>query len=167
MYKSLKILHLVGLSLFLGSVFGHVVASAVGGEIGGAEFLFARKIISVATWALTLPGLALSICTGVALAALSPARRPWMYAHAGFAIAIALIAAFVLVPAGMEALRGVDLSGSGPTLADVEAALMRERIAGAVNILLALCVVAIGVIKPVMNRRSRRAEPLSASAAKS
>ena len=30
-YRLLKILHLIGLSLFLGSIFGHIVASVLGG----------------------------------------------------------------------------------------------------------------------------------------
>jgi len=51
-YRSLKILHLIGLSLFLGSIFGHIVASVLGGapQAGNeAAFLASRVHITAAT----------------------------------------------------------------------------------------------------------------------
>ena len=45
-YRLLKILHLIGLSLFLGSIFGHIVASVLGGAPqAGSEsaFLASRR----------------------------------------------------------------------------------------------------------------------------
>ncbi len=42
MFRLCKFLHLIGLTLFLGSIFGHIVASALAGEPGGANFLLAR-----------------------------------------------------------------------------------------------------------------------------
>jgi len=169
MYKILKILHLLGLVLFLGSVFGHIVAGSLGGAIGSAEFLFARRTISEATWVLTLPGLALSLLSGLGLVFLSPARRPWMAAHAGVALAIALVAAIWIVPAGHEALNGASASAEtviGGKPADIRAALMRENIAGAVNILLTLAIVALGVVKPTGTWRVRRAESAAARVAR-
>ena len=38
-YRLLKILHLIGLSLFLGSIFGHIVASVLGGAYYGGHAL--------------------------------------------------------------------------------------------------------------------------------
>ena len=51
-YRLLKILHLIGLSLFLGSIFGHIVASMPGGapQAGNeAAFLTSRVHITAAT----------------------------------------------------------------------------------------------------------------------
>ena len=69
-YRLLKILHLIGLSLFLGSIFGHIVASVLGGapEAGNeAAFLASRVHITAATRYLTMPGLLLTLATGVGM----------------------------------------------------------------------------------------------------
>ena len=69
-YRLLKILHLIGLSLFLGSIFGHIVASVLGGapEAGNeAAFLNSRVHITAATRYLTMPGLLLTLATGVGM----------------------------------------------------------------------------------------------------
>jgi len=60
MYRTLKIAHLLGLAMFLGSVLSHVVVAALGGQPGAPGFLAARLEIAAATRALTLPGLGLS-----------------------------------------------------------------------------------------------------------
>ena len=45
-YSSLKVLHLMGLVLFLGSIFGHIVAGSLGGgPVSGDRFLAAREPI--------------------------------------------------------------------------------------------------------------------------
>jgi len=45
-YSSLKVLHLMGLVLFLGSIFGHIVAGILGGgPVSGDRFLGAREQI--------------------------------------------------------------------------------------------------------------------------
>jgi hypothetical protein len=121
MYHFLKSLHLLGLTLFLGSIFSHIVAGAV----GGADFLAARAEIDAATRALTLPGLGIAILSGVGLALLSPARRAWMGVPAALAAAIALLAVVAIVPAGRVALGGAAALAQGNGDIDrVRAALM-------------------------------------------
>ena len=141
MLKPMKVLHLISLTLFLGSIFGHIVAGLAGGAVGGEGFLWARRSIAVATSALTVPGLALAMVSGAAMAALTPARRRWMIVHAALALAVARIAVFAVPPAGAGA-------NVGPALA-------REHAFGALNILLTLAIVALGVFKPSLTKPNR------------
>ena len=157
MYRFLKSLHLLGLTLFLGSIFGHIVAGTVGGAAGGAGFLAARAQIDAATHALTLPGLSVAILSGIGLAFRSPARRAWMGVHAALAATIAILAAVVIMPAGRAALAGAAALAQGQgDIERVRAALMTEHVAGAINIVLTLVVLALGVYQPALRRFARR-----------
>jgi hypothetical protein len=154
MYRFAKTLHLIALALFLGSIFAHIVASQLGGPPGTADFTFAREEISAATRALTLPGLMLAILSGLWMAFLSgisPLRQPWIAAHAGMAVGVALIAAILVVPAGRTML-------SNPSLDEIGTALTMEHAAGGLNILLTLAIVAVGVWKRRWRKGGRPAE---------
>jgi hypothetical protein len=161
MRRLLIVAHLLGLTMFLGSVFGHIVAGIVGGAPGTAAFLAAREEIAAATQALTMPGLGLTILSGLGLAAvsrLSPIRHRWLAAHAGLAVAIVIIAATVIVPTGMRTLaeaRAFALGEAGASLAGVTDALSLEHAAGAFSVALAFLVICLGVFKPRIAARLR------------
>src|SRR5580658_201652 len=106
MYRTLKVLHLLGLALFLGSVFSHVVAGVLGGPPGSAAFVTARVEIVAATRALTLPGLGLAVISGLGMAALSPGlrRQRWLGLHAALALVIVALGVGLVAPAGRAAL---------------------------------------------------------------
>lgn len=158
-YRLLKILHLIGLSLFLGSIFGHIVASVLGGapEAGNeAAFLASRVHITAATRYLTIPGLLLILATGVGmgmwLQSWSLKRDIWLRVHMFAAVLIVLLAFFVIVPAGSEMLR---LAQQGMTehAGQIKAAHKVEDMVGAANILLAVLATALGVVKPKWGKR--------------
>jgi hypothetical protein len=162
MVRLAKTCHLIGLTLFLGSILGHIVAGAAGGAPGAAGFLYAREHIALATQFLTLPGLALAVVSGVVLAAisrLSPLRQRWLAAKIGLTLAILVNSALFVAPAGARALAGaVALSkGESGAMADILAALRVEQIAGAVNIFLILAIVLLGVFKPLLQWRRQGA----------
>lgn len=157
MYRAVKILHLLAFAVFLGSVFSHIIAGIVGGEIGGAAFLAARQQIDAATRDLTLPSLGLAIVSGGYLALLSPARRPWMGVHGALAVGILSLAVLAIVPAGRVALVGAAALAHGHgDIEGIQAALLTERIAGVSNILMTLVAVALAVYKPALRAVSRR-----------
>ena len=168
MVRLLKTCHLLGLTLFLGSILGHIVASAAAGAPGTASFLFAREQIALATQFLTLPGLALSVLSGIALMAvsrLSPLRHRWLAAKIALTLAIMANSALFLAPAGAHALAGaLALSKGADAMIEIAAALRAEQYAGAVNILLILSIVLLGVFKPrLQSRRQGAARVLSTS----
>ena len=156
-YRLLKILHLIGLSLFLGSIFGHIVASVLGGapQAGNeAAFLASRVHITAATRYLTMPGLLLTLATGVGVQSWSLKRDVWLRAHVFAAVLIALLAFFVIVPAGSEMLR-LAQQGVAEHVGQIKAAHKVEDMVGAANILLAVLATALGVVKPKWGKDRR------------
>lgn len=157
-YKLLKFLHLIGLTLFLGSVFGHVASGILGGAVNaGPDFASAREHILFTTRVLTIPGLLLAILTGIGLAILSgqvKRRSRWFMAHALLGLAVLAVAAVFVVPSGQEImplLPGLDTNAAAARSA-IESHKLVEDISGAVNVLLTLAIVALGVAKPRLGR---------------
>lgn len=162
MYRILKTLHLIGLALFFGSIAGHVVAAVHAGSPGDPTFLFAREEIVTATRSLTLPGLALTLVSGVGMilaTRLALLRQRWLIIHGIIGVAIAVIAAGVIAPAGRHALAlTLDLATDGTEAAAYRLgeALHIESVAGGINILLTIAVILIAIFKPRLNRRGER-----------
>ena len=152
MYKTAKALHLIGLAMFLGSILGHISIGFLPDAGAAQTILFGRQAIAVATWWLTLPGLALLIVTGLFMTVQGRhgfGRRRWLTAHQVLAVLIALNAAFVLVPGG-ETLRALAAEvADGRRAADAMQALAgRESMFGAANLLMALAAIFVAVLKP-------------------
>jgi hypothetical protein len=84
--------------MFLGSILGDV---SIGFVPGG--MLFGRQAIEIATWSLTVPGLALLAATGLFMClrgGLGFRRRRWLTVHQTIGALILLNAALILVPEG-------------------------------------------------------------------
>ncbi len=154
MYRSLKFIHILGLTLFLGSVFGHIVAGVLGGAPDSASFVFARQEVATATWVLTVPGLVLSILSGIGMIVVSgqsPVKTKWLVLHAGFAVAVAAIAALVIVPNLQDILQEAIALQKGLPGGSMETIMAKKRIegiAGGINVLLTLTIIFLGVWKP-------------------
>jgi hypothetical protein len=153
MYKTAKVLHFVGLAMFLGSILGHITIGFVPGAKDQTQaMLFGRQAIEIATWSLTVPGLALLALTGLFMTVygrLGFGRRRWLTVHQIIGAVILLNAAFVLVPVGGDLLDVVSEIDRGNQSMDVFNALKtREAIFGAVNVLLALFNIFIATLKP-------------------
>jgi hypothetical protein len=156
MYRALKIAHLLGLALFLGSIFSHVVAAALGGAPGSPGFLPAREEIDAATRALTLPGLGLAALSGLGMALVAPGlrRQRWLWLHAALAGLVVVSSLALVAPAGRQALAGAEaFAAGGAGAAELAGALALERVAGAINIALAIALLAVGVIRPSLRAR--------------
>lgn len=157
LYKSFKMLHLVGIVMFLGSIFGHVATSVLGGPPGGSpEFVAARENISALTRALTLPGLGLAVIAGLAMALiarLDPLRVRWLGLHGALGLVIVMLTATIVVPAGRH-LREAALSAraGAPSLPAIQNDLLLENVFGSVNIALALIAMAVTIWRPFRSR---------------
>jgi hypothetical protein len=153
MSRFFKFLHLLGLTLFLGSIFGHIVAGALAGAPGGPAFLAARAQIVEATRLLTLPGLGLLLVSGAAMLAaarMSPLRADWLTAHVAGAAVVAVNSLLFVCPAGRQALA---LTRAGEYGEALSRAILAEDGFGAVNVALALALIALGLYKPALFRR--------------
>lgn len=152
-YRALKALHLLGWAAFLGSVFGHIAASALPGAASDPQtILFVRRAIEATTRFVTLPGLGLVLTSGVLLTWLGRhgvGRKRWLSLHQAIGVLIALNAFLVLAPAGREALAAAEAAiASGGSFDLALAIAARESRFGPVNVLLALATVFIAVLKP-------------------
>jgi hypothetical protein len=157
MYKIAKALHFLGLAMFLGRILGHVSIGFVPGANDRAQaVVFGRQAIEIATWSLTVPGLTLLAATGLFMTfrgGLGFGRRRWLTVHQTIGVLILLNAAFVLVPVGGElldvALKVTQGSGS---LEAFEVLAGRERMFGALNLILALASIFVAALKPALGQ---------------
>ena len=103
-----------------------------------------------------MPGLLLALVTGVGmwLQSWSLKRDVWLRAYVFAAALIALLAFFVIVPAGSEMLR-LAQQGVAEYAGQIKAAHKVEDMVGAANILLAVLATALGVVKPKWGKRQR------------
>src|SRR5271157_5262466 len=94
--------------MFLGSILGHITVGFVpGAKAQAAAMLFGRQAIEVATWALTVPGLALLAVTGLFMTMkgrLGFLKHRWLSVHQLLGALIILNTAFILVPLGGQLL---------------------------------------------------------------
>jgi hypothetical protein len=129
MDRSLKLLHLVGMALFLGSIAVYIALSPWAKSGGLDRLLLARQVIALGTTSVTLPGLWLAVTAGFVMGL---RLRPQF--GAGWV-------RFKLVAAEASARAGILLPAFGTAAA-------QESLAGAVNVLMALAAAAMGVWKP-------------------
>ncbi len=157
MYKAFKTLHIVGMALFLGSIFAHIAAGRVpGAETEPAAMVFVRQAIDLATRYVTVPGLGLAILSGIIMALLGPAgalKRRWQLAHMALAAVVVAVTFIVMIPVGREILAtALAISAGGKPVDAFSAVALPEHIWGGVNILLILIAVAIGAAKPRLGK---------------
>jgi hypothetical protein len=156
-YKIAKALHLIGLAMFLGSILGHITIGLVPGAKDQAQaMLFGRQAIQIATWSVTIPGLALLVATGLFMTLrgrLGFGRRRWLTVHQTIAILILLNAAVILVPGGNDLIRLASQIMQGQASLDDFAALARrESMFGAANLVLTLVTIFVAVLKPAFGQ---------------
>lgn len=153
MRRLIKPLHVIGVALFFGSILGHAVAGLAESVHDSPKTeQLARQIIDVATWYLTIPGLVLVTLTGLGMILMrgrSLLRMRWMMLHLFIAVLILLNAILILLPTG-QAILAVTNDLAAGTGADGDLRMLegREAMFGAINILLCVAAVFIGVIKP-------------------
>jgi hypothetical protein len=114
--------------------------------------LFGRQAIEIATWSLTVPGLALLVATGLFMtfrSGLGFGRCRWLTVHQIIGTLILLNAAFILVPVGRHLLDAawkiIQSGGSKEAFVSLSG---RERMFGALNLVLAVVTIFVAVLKP-------------------
>jgi hypothetical protein len=118
--------------------------------------LLGRQAIETATWALTIPGLALLAMTGLFMTLrgrLGFLKFRWHSLHVVIGVLIMLNAALVLVPVGGDLLDAASEIAKGSGSRETFAALTgRERTLGPVNLILALVTVFVAVLRPALGQ---------------
>ncbi len=153
MFKFLKVIHIAGVAMFLGSIFAHIATGRVPGTAADpAAILYFRLAIDFATRTVTVPGLVIAIVSGalmIASASRGFLRQRWLLLHLAAVAAIGAITVTVMIPVGQELVAAAKAVAAGAMTPEAFAAsAMREHLFGAVNILLALAAIVLGVTKP-------------------
>lgn len=152
MDKTLKVAHLVGLALFLGSIPGHILLGRLAdpADLHGFALLMQAKYTSVL--ALTLPALLLTLVTGTALMlrrGMTPTRVRWMAVKLVLVAFIVLNGALVLRPSGAQiALSAQAAQQTGVLPAELAALERREGAFGAANLAMIVAVIGLAVFRP-------------------
>ena len=156
MYRYLKLVHLLGFALFLGSILSHIVTSRVhAGTADVSLLLFARDTVCIATRALTVPGLVLLIGSGIGMVWTSRGqllRQRWVQLHVVLAAAIAMVSAVVVVAVARLAVAAEALAAGRGGLEAFVAPAAIERYAGAANILMILLAAGVALVRPRSGR---------------
>jgi len=162
MLRILKLVHLLGLTLFLGSISSFILIS---GLLEGASLellVFGRRFIDSGTRLLTIPCLWMICLSGLWLAL---ARRATGGGFVRIKLAIGILMVLnthlLITPAVHAALDIATRSlAAGAVLPQFQDAYLRESIAGAVNVAFALVAVVVGVWKLGVQRAQPGAGPL-------
>ena len=166
---SLKLTHLLGLALFLGSLPGHIIIGHFGPDSGipPVGVVFARHLIQALCLGATLPGLALLLISGLLFWRRERQVQPvsgWLFAHIGLGLAAVVNGAFILTPAVFALTAAAHQLVDGGDLAAWRHAKMTEDIAGTVNLLFALTCLVLGVAHRRLAQRKAPVAPASVRA---
>ena len=153
MHKFFKVIHILGVAMFLGSIFAHIATGQVPGATDNPPaMLFARQAIELATRYVTLPGLVIASLSGALMVASGypgSFKQRWLVPHVAAAAAIAAITVAVMIPVGHDLVAAAKAVVAGTMTPEAFAApAMREHLFGAVNILLAFAAIVLGIAKP-------------------
>ena len=147
-----RLLHLLGLSAFLASIFGSMVLSTGAPATRDPnQVLFAWRAIGSANQLLTVPGLLLMIASGLLLILVQgrdPRQERWLVLKI-LAVAAILIVSAVQIEPSEEHLRQLPnaLPESSAQTAFMNVAV-RQEIYGAINIALVVLASALAAFKP-------------------
>jgi len=148
--RFLKVIHLLGLAIFVGSIFGHILLGHLGDpvtDIRGFSTLMQAKYMNVIV--LTTLGLLLLVISGVMLVlgrAISPLKQRWMMVKILLVCLIAFNGIFILTPLSSSMAEiAQSMVSSGKFSESFMALKQREDLFGALNMLMILVVISLSV----------------------
>ena len=158
MYKPVKVLHIIGVIMFFGSILTHAIAGVVSSASDNTQVLHTvREVIQTETYFLTIPGFILFTITGITLlfvGKLPITKLRWLAVHVCLGILVILNAVFILLPVGTEILEASQnmVIGTG-SIEDFQQLKNKEAIFGALNIISCLVLVTLAVIEPKLGAK--------------
>lgn len=165
----LKLVHLLAVSAFVGSIFGHILLGAAFGGDDIKSYLVILRAKAALTDGLILGGIAVCALSGLGLLLAGGLRRmlrPWLLAKLAAVALIAANALLVLRPLGLDRIAlAAGMTGGGPAPDAFVAAGAKENLFGAANLALVLIVIALSVARrlPFARGSARAAQAIGAS----
>lgn len=157
MRNTLRLLHLLGFVVFVGSGASWLMLAAAAEGASPANLVFAREVIDRGLLWLTVPGMWLAVLVGATIAQSGWAAfgDRWVLVKTTVAIVVVINTHMVLLPTAGEALELAQASRTqGEILARYHDLAGTERVAGALNIVLALVAAVSGLWKYGRRRRA-------------
>jgi hypothetical protein len=152
MPRLLKLLHILGLVLFLGSIPTHIILGQItpGGAIPDMGIVFSRKIMLIITLVATVPGLVLLTVTGwLRRRAVSAPRPSWLRLHLAIGLIILAVGTLVITPQVLELMAQAEvLATDSFDPAAWKRAKLIEDVAGTLNVVLALLAMGLACFRP-------------------
>ena len=147
MHRGLKLVHFIGLVIFLGSILTFVVISTLIEGASLENIAFGRKVISTGTNVLTLSGIWVLAVTGVLMGYKRYGLKQRFFQIKLLLIILVVIDAYIFVVPAVTSATGIAVRSleQGQLLPGYRAAYLQESIFGAVNVLLALAASIVGV----------------------
>ena len=169
-----KLIHLIGLALFLGSVAIYILASRIFPGTELAALVDGRELIRQGTLWITVPGIWLLVLSGLRPAwplMFPPSRLPlWLGVKLVLAAGVLVNTHLCIVPATGRALAlARSSSAAGALDPGYASAYLVESIAGAGNIAAVMAILALVIWKPGRRRalvRAARIIPPAAGSAR-
>lgn len=147
MLRALRLAHLFGLVLFVGSIAAFIVVSTLTQDASLTDLAFGRRVISAGTSVLTIPGMWLAGLSGAWMGYIRFGMRGRLVCvKLSIMLLIVLNAYICVVPAATAATELAARSVSdGRLLAGYSRAYLRESIWGGVNVLLSIAAAVVGI----------------------
>ncbi|GLT19123.1 hypothetical protein GCM10007938_29050 [Vibrio zhanjiangensis] len=133
-----KIVHVIALSVFLGTIISYVLIGILSGE---NNFSFSRDVVLTGTQYLTIPALWIVGFSGIMLSKKS--FQGWKKAKIFGFLLIMFNTHFVILPAIKDSIESLNLGD----LIALDNALFVEAIAGSINLLLIVLTIIVAVTK--------------------
>lgn len=149
MDRAIKFLHLIGMTMFLGSIAVFISITGLSKTVTLQEIAFGRAIISTATYYITVPGLWIAIATGVFMAFRRSAfKDKWIKLKIALSILIIINTHLWILHAIEGALATAKASVTyGSLMNEFTFFALTESVAGGANLILALVVSIAGIFK--------------------
>jgi len=153
--RLLKVIHLISLAVFIGSIITYIFISAMIENASINEINAGRKIIAEGTGGLTMPALWLMILTGIISGLKKFGFRSRFFQIKTASAAALLINAYLfIIPAVTEATE-IALQSAEILPVEYYTAYMKESVFGAVNIMITLTAIILAVWKNDRVKMSR------------
>lgn len=147
MKSGLKILHLISLSIFIGSIASYIFFGALIPENDALAMKLNREWVATSTFYLTIVSLWVTGLTGILMS--GKPKAPWLWAKLIGFICIVVNTHLFIYPAIIESKTSLGINNDA-----FQSAMQQEAIFGAINILIIVCMVTIAVLKPRFSNKS-------------
>ena len=147
MLRALKLAHIIGLVMVLGSIATFVVISVLTGDASLENLAFGRRIISVGTNVLTIPCIGVLAVTGIWMGWQRCGIRDRFFQIKSLLIALVAANGVLFVAPSVTSATEIAIRSlaQGRLLLEYKAAYMQETVFGTVNVLLILVAAIVGV----------------------